>query len=277
MIDDKQLPISEDFYSIQCEGITTGKPAYFIRLKNCNLRCGCSAAHLKEIHSAGKGNTDSGSFQGDLHKEGKATWTCDSIPVWLFGENRTFDYLINRWREYKVNEKEILFDWIVNRRVHLIWTGGEPTMHQIKIVNFLNEFISTNLINPYNEIETNGTIVIQDNFLDLLSQINCSPKLANSGMSISKRIVPAAIEKIRDHWNSWFKFVISTEEDIHEFIKEFCEPFNIDMTQVVCMPGLDNQKDFHERTRFVLEMAKKYGFHGLTRMHISAWDRTVSV
>ena len=274
---DKQLPISEDFYSVQCEGITTGKPAYFIRLKGCNLTCGASPAFIKEVQRAGKGNTDSGSFHGDLHKEGKAAWTCDSIPVWLFGENKPFDYLINRWKEYKVNETQTLHDWIVKRQVHLIWTGGEPTMHQDKIVDFLNDFTTNNLVSPYNEIETNGTLEIGDAFFEHLSQINCSPKLANSGLSTAKRINKKAIELIKDHWNSWFKFVISTEEDIHEFIKEFCEPFDIDMTQVVCMPGLDSQKDFHERTRFVLEMSKKYGFTGLTRLHISAWDKTTSV
>lgn len=35
--------------------------------------------------------------------------------------------------------------------------------------------------------------------------------------------------------------------------------------------------DFHERTQFVLEMAKKYMFRGLTRLHISAWDKTLNV
>jgi hypothetical protein len=43
------------------------------------------------------------------------------------------------------------------------------------------------------------------------------------------------------------------------------------------MPGLDSQEDYHERTRFVLEMAKKYGYRGLTRLHISAWDRATGV
>ena len=272
-----KLPISEDFYSIQCEGITTGKPAYFIRLKGCNLSCGASTAQVKQIRDAGKGNTNSGTFQGDLHKDGKATWTCDTIPVWLFGEGQPYEYLVNKWRDTKVNEKHSLLDWILNRTVHVIWTGGEPLAHQDKIKEFNEAFFSEFKLLPYAELETNGTLEIDEDFIDHLSQINCSPKLANSGMSKEKRIKKAAIEQIRDHWNSWFKFVISTEEDIHEFIKDYCEPFNIDMTQIVCMPGLDSRENFHERTRFVLEMAKKYGFHGLTRLHVSAWDKTTGV
>ena len=39
-------------------------------------------------------------FEGDLHKEGKATWTCDSTSQWLWrGENKDFQYLIDRWKE----------------------------------------------------------------------------------------------------------------------------------------------------------------------------------
>jgi hypothetical protein len=43
------------------------------------------------------------------------------------------------------------------------------------------------------------------------------------------------------------------------------------------MPGLDDAADFEERTRFVLEMAKKYRFIGLTRLHIAAWNKTLNV
>jgi hypothetical protein len=43
------------------------------------------------------------------------------------------------------------------------------------------------------------------------------------------------------------------------------------------MPGLDDQANFHERTQFCLEMAKKYKFVGMTRLHISAWDKTLNV
>lgn len=271
------LPIAEDFYSIQCEGITTGKPAYFIRLKGCNLTCGASPAFIKQIQQQGNGNIDSGSFQGDLHKEGKASWTCDSIPVWLFGEAKPFEYLTDKWREQKMHDGLSMYDWIGRRQIHLIWTGGEPTMHQKKITEFLNVFAAKESIYPYSELETNGSLNLDNDFLESMSQINCSLKLKNSGMSTAKRLNPKAIEQIKEHWNSWFKFVISTEEDIHEFIKEICEPHDIDMTQVVCMPGLDRQEDFHERTQFVLEMAKKYGFHGLTRMHISAWGATTGV
>lgn len=281
------LVISEDFFSVQGEGITTGHPSYFIRLKDCNLTCGATRALAKQVKDAGLGNTDPGSFKGDLHAAGQATWTCDSLPVWLFGEKKPFEYLINRWRDYKNYDGSSMLDWVFKGQTHLIWTGGEPTLprHQKCIVNFLkylaNEYKSRDdsFVNygVYNEIETNGTQLIQEDLFAELHQINCSAKLSNTGLSKEERIVPDAIKRIRDHWNSWFKFVISTEDDIKEFIADYLEPFDIDMTQVVCMPGMDSRENFHERTAFVLEMAKKYGFTGLSRLHVSAWDKTCSV
>lgn len=42
-------PISEIFYSIQAEGFHTGKPAVFVRLAGCNLRCSwCDTDHSKK-------------------------------------------------------------------------------------------------------------------------------------------------------------------------------------------------------------------------------------
>jgi len=182
-------------------------------------------------------------FEGDLVKEGKATWTCDSTSQWLWrGEDKEFQYLIDRWKEQGIYED------IKNGDIHIIWTGGEPTIkgHQEAIVNFfkywnLNGDYSWQV---YNEIETNGTVVIEDDLFSYLNQINCSPKLANSGMSVKQRIVPDAIKRIMQHGNYQFKFVISTEEDVQELFRDFVVPFSIPLKNVVCMPGLDDQDDF---------------------------------
>jgi len=80
-----------------------------------------------------------------------------------------------------------------------------------------------------------------------------------------------------EHSNYQFKFVISTEDDVKELFRDFVEPFNIPLRNVVCMPGLDDAANFEERTQFCLEMAKKYRFTGLTRLHIAAWNKTLNV
>ena len=58
------LNLSEHFYSVQCEGASTGYPAYFIRLKGCNLMCG------------GK--------DGSLMKEGSYNSNGQEILKWLY-------------------------------------------------------------------------------------------------------------------------------------------------------------------------------------------------
>lgn len=273
------LAISESFYSVQGEGITTGHPAYFIRLKDCNLTCGATRELANKVREAGAGNTEPGSFKGDLHTSGAATWTCDSLPIWLFGEKKPFEYLVDKWSKDVMFTGETLLDRINCGQVHLIWTGGEPMLpkHQKCIASFLDYLNNEHHIYPYNEVETNGTQVISDRMLTSLHQINCSLKLSNSGLPKEVRINEAAIKTINSHYNSWYKFVISTEDDITEFISDVLEPYDIHMSNVLCMPGMDSRENFHERTQFVLEMAKKYGFTGLTRLHISAWDKTCSV
>ena len=279
-INPHKLLISSDFYSVQGEGISTGVPSYFIRLGLCNLTCGMSNRFLKALINE-KELADGEIFKGDLELEGKATWTCDSTSQWAWrGEDKDFQYLIDRWKEQDIYED------IKNGTIHLIWTGGEPTIkgHQEAIVNFFKYWNQIDPIRPeihgkniYNEIETNGTVIIDEPLFDLINQINCSPKLSNSGMNDNQRIKPDAIYRIMEHENYTFKFVISNEEDVQEIFRDFIVPFSIPLTNVVCMPGLDSQTDFHERTQFVLEMAKKYKFRGLTRLHISAWDKTLNV
>ena len=297
-IDPNKLLISSDFYSVQGEGKSTGVPSYFVRLGICNLTCGMSRKFTNQLMKE-KSLDDGEIFKGDLELESKATWTCDSTSQWLWrGEDKEFQYLIDQWKEQGIYED------IKNGTIHIIWTGGEPTIkgHQDAIVNFRKywyelvkneDFPGVDFgpadrtgyqarhfdkhFTPFDEIETNGTIVIEDGLFKILDQINCSPKLTNSGLEAKQRINPDAIKRVMEHSNYQFKFVISTEDDVKEVFRDFIEPFSIPLKNVICMPGLDSQTDFHERTQFVLEMAKKYKFTGMTRLHISAWDRVINV
>ena len=103
-IDENKLLISSDFYSVQGEGITTGIPAYFIRLSHCNLRCGMSSQFLNNIRKQGPDALEDGEiFVGDLHEEGKATWTCDSTSQWAIrGESKDFQYLLDTWKDQEI-------------------------------------------------------------------------------------------------------------------------------------------------------------------------------
>lgn len=276
-----KLKISEKFYSIQGEGKSTGVPAYFIRLTDCNLSCGASQKILNKIRKNELELNVNETWHGDLHLQGEATWTCDSVAVWIKGKEVGFQSVIDDWKT------EEIYEDIKNGLIHIIWTGGEPTLsyHQKSIVEFL-EYLqnkedeiddSQPEMEVFNEIETNGTIYIEDELFNKLSQINCSAKLSNSGMSEKKRIVPIAIKRIMEHHNYQFKFVIFNEDDIKEMFRDYIVPFNIPLNKVTCMPALDNQEEYHEMTNFICEMAKKYKFIAAQRLHLSSWGSVTGV
>jgi organic radical activating enzyme len=233
-----------------------------------------------------------GGHHGELVKLKKATWWCDSETVWKTSKDFTNQELYNKFVEFGQ------IDNIIEGRTHLIWTGGEPTMPMhvksiISFMDFLREKHPGSTSNIYCEIETNGTLPIMErNFYNgeqvslgmgtgwaypYINQINCSPKLANSGMSKSMRINARAIKQIMEHENFYFKFVISTEDDIAEIQRDFIEPFNIHWKNIILMPGVDNLADLSERTAFLFDMCKKYGFRGVSRSQVLAWNKVTGV
>ncbi len=255
------LNVSECFGpTVQGEGFSAGVPAVFVRLAGCNLMCG--------------------GHNSELVKQGKATWWCDSERLWRDSTKYTNEQL-----EQKIIELGEL-PFILTGKTHLVWTGGEPTIPENadSIIDFLlymgNKYPGTSI---YNELETNGSI--SSNLFTYAQQINCSPKLSNSGMPKDKRINTEAIFRICDidRWKGfngkryWFKFVISKEEDIHEIQRDFITPFNIPSDRIILMPGVDNLNDLSERTRFACEMSKKYHYRMCTRIQTLCWDRKTGV
>lgn len=274
-----KLLVSEKFYSIQGEGKSSGVPAYFIRLSTCNLTCGSSIRYINRIKKGEIIPDLNEPFIGDLELNNQATWSCDTTPVWLRGNYVEFQEIIDEWKQLGIYEQ------ICDGTIHIIWTGGEPTIkgHQESIINFNNYWNDVEPNNTwfkthgYQEIETNGTIPMTNEFRLNLDQINCSPKLSNSGMSEKQRIVPEVIEQIKNFKEYQFKFVISNEDDIQEMFNSYINPFNIPLRNVVCMPALTEQENFFERTRWCMEMGKKYKFVALTRLHVASWNSLTGV
>jgi 7-carboxy-7-deazaguanine synthase len=260
------INVSEFFLSIQGEGTTTGIPSIFIRLSGCNFACGLN----------------------QMFEKGLATWKCDSEKVWKTNSPMTYEELYASFESWGEISN------IIEGRTHLIWTGGEPTMpqHVKSIVGFLDLFTDLHpeaVGQMYNEIETNGSIpVFQKGFYKpeeidgivvgpYIQQINCSAKLANSGMGKPMRINKRAIEQVLEHPEGYFKFVISSEPDILEIQEDFVKPFNIHWKKIILMPAVDNRDDLPAATKFLFDMCKKYGYRGVTRSHILAWDRVTGV
>ena len=235
------------FYSIQAQGISTGMPAVFIRTTGCNFQCG-------------------------LDRSSPGTWVCDSEKLWKKGTDYTNEQL-----EQKIIDLGELPSVLLGK-THLVWTGGEPTLppNSAGIQEFLR-YIDLNHQNNmiFNELETNGSLFCED-LIQKIQQINCSPKLSNSGISKDRRINTESIKQIMNHKNFWFKFVISTEDDVQEMIRDYILPFNMPADRIILMPGVDRQSEIIERTQFAIEMSKKYHYRMCTRVQILCYDKEIA-
>jgi 6-pyruvoyltetrahydropterin 2'-reductase len=249
------MKISEIFMSIQGEGFTTGVPALFIRMQGCNLACG--------------------GVNGELMKAGKATWWCDSETVWKNGKEYT-----NEQVEEKIIELGEL-PYVLDGRTHIIWTGGEPTIPRnanaiISFLDYMREKYPYS--NIYSEIETNGSLVVKPELYETyIQQINCSAKLANSGMAKSMRVNVDAINQINSHPNHWYKFVVNLEQDIDAIIEEYIKGCGIHEDRIILMPGCDNVNDLSKTTEFAWRMAQKKHWRVCTRMHILCYNKLTGV
>ena len=241
------LVVAEQFYSIQGEGISSGIPAVFIRLAACNLLCG------------GKG-TDK-----DRQLHNGATWRCDTIEVWQKGTKMSFG--------------DIAYEWVPRLRAgaHMVITGGEPMLQQRQIFDFLEWWFKEYGFHPFVEIETNGTIAPNVAMASRIDQWNCSPKLANSGEPLSKRLKPDVILYLASKAWTQFKFVVSREEDWDEIFDHFIAPGLINRDQIVLMPSASDMDELLNNNQMVADLCITANLRFSSRLQIEIWNKTVGV
>jgi len=246
------LPISEMFYSLQGEGITAGVPAFFVRLKGCNLMCG------------GYGANKTGSPQPG------ASWICDTIDVWMKGSWKTFD-------EIFAELSPLHFFSRIKSGAHLIITGGEPMMHQEEIHNFIRAVAAQNKQFPLVEIETNGTFTPIPEMLVTVPRWNVSPKLSSSGMAKTLRFNRNALEVLASHRGTTFKFVVASHKDWQEILDDFISPGLVARHQVVLMPAGATQEELERTKELVADICKLHTIRMCGRMHIEIWNQKTGV
>lgn len=269
MNDEQEIEIADHFYTLQGEGTSTGKPAYFIRTQGCNLQCGNpdwsevdDRSDYDEVKEA----------QGD-----NASWTCDTMTTdeggWMSGDTYTFEELEKEMEE-EIEEYGGGWEYFENGQANIVITGGEPLMRQDDIADFL-DYLGAEDYNV--EVETNATIKPNEHFDQFVDQYNTSPKLSNSGNQEFMRYKPEVIKWHRDNEGSHFKFVTANEEDTQEIMDEWVDEFDIDPHDVLLMPAGADQKSLQKRQQEVAELAKEHGFRYSERVHISIWDEMTSV
>jgi len=229
------LLVAEKFLSIQGEGKNSGIPLIFIRLTACNLFC-----------------------------EG-AGWRCDTIEVWQKGVSMKFEEILEPDWIQKLKEK----------KCGLIFTGGEPILQQDRIVKFYDWLKATHQIEPYVEMETNGTKLPSNELIALIDHWNCSPKLSDSGNKKSRRFKPEDIRTIAKQKSASFKFVFSAQSDLTE-IEEYIA-LGIRQDQVMLMPAGASTDELDQIRQKVVEICLDRGWRYTDRLQIVIWEQATGV
>lgn len=173
----------------------------------------------------------------------KCTW-CDSKYTWhpdfIDNQQSTIEKLVKEIKKYPCK--------------HLVITGGEPLLQQKAIKKLLEA-----LADYTSEIETNGSIPLDSN--KQIIQVNCSPKLSNSGND------PYELKILPKNKKAWYKFVIQKKEDLKE-IQSFQKKYKIPNKRIYLMPeGIDSET-LNKRSKWLVEICKKEGYYFSPRLHV---------
>jgi len=147
----------------------------------------------------------------------------------------------------------------------VVFTGGEPLLQQHHLGPVLGGCAARGW--PV-EVETNGTIVPDDALVPLVAQWNVSPKLANSGIPLDKRIRPAALAALVATGAATFKFVATDPADLDEvagLVEEHA------LAPVWIMPEGTTPEAVLGHARSLAEPVIARGWNLTPRLHVLLW------
>lgn len=195
---------------------------------------------------------------------------CDTKEVWRFGNPYSIEELLNIVEESSVVER-------FKQGHHLVLTGGSPVLQQDALIEFIHRFIERFGFKPFIEIENECTIMPSEDLIDIVDCWNNSPKLENSKNPKNVRYRPEILKKLSSLENSWFKFVVSTDEEWKEIKNDFIDKKLISKSQIVLMPLGADQEELGRNREYVVKMAVREGVRYSTREHIVLWNKKTGV
>jgi len=181
-IDEKLIPISEIFYSIQGEGKYAGHPSVFVRVGGCNLKC-----------------------------PGFGERGCDSY----YAVNKSYK---NEWKLMSVEDIKKEIKKYMKFKPHLVITGGEPILYYKELYPLVDWFDNLITIETNTTIEID--FEKYPKYKDVVFAM--SVKLSNSGEKYNKRVKKEVIKNYaKNAEKSFFKFVIDRDlkEEIDDITK----------------------------------------------------------
>ena len=288
-----KIKVSELFYSLQGEGRFVGVPSVFLRTYGCNFTCsgfGCKP---------GEKSTGADDVAEVVHMYNRfedlplVETGCDSYASWhpafkhLSPTYETND-LINQMLALTPNGR-----WVQNNGndVHLVITGGEPLLGwQRAYGELLDDPRMADLKNI--TFETNGTQALSKDFRHYLLNwtlnakksatdeargpnaltFSVSAKLSASGESWTDAIRPDIVSSYQEIGTTYLKFVVETEEHVHEAIRA-ADAFRAGgFTGVIyLMPQGGIVEPYEAKRLRIANICCEQGFNYSPRLHVDLW------
>jgi 7-carboxy-7-deazaguanine synthase len=147
----------------------------------------------------------------------------------------------------------------------VVVTGGEPLLQQRRLVPLLEGCAARGW--PV-EIETNGTIVPEDEVVALVQQWNVSPKLANSGVPHEARVRPPALAALVGTDRAVFKFVVADPADLEE-VADLVGAHALEPVWI--MPEGTDLPTLIDRAQGLSDPVLARGWNLTLRLHVLLW------
>jgi organic radical activating enzyme len=149
----------------------------------------------------------------------------------------------------------------------LVVTGGEPLLQRRELEALFADLPARLHV----EVETNGTLIPGDALAARVDQWNVSPKLANSGEPLERRLHADVLRAFRDTRNAYLKLVVEGDGDAGE-VDELISQLDWPRDRILLMPQAGNRADLIEKSPGVERLAEHLHLRTSPRLHILQWD-----
>lgn len=290
------MKLSEQFYSLQGEGLYSGVPSWFLRYFTCSLQCqgfgqkdptnpATWVQPWKDV------NIDNIKRIEDLPKE-IYEFGCDSVYSWA-GKFKGIQKELTpaELLALGIERRASMLDDIATGKTHIVFTGGEPLMpiNQRYIAEFLTYLVEQGIQYPMLTFETNGTQRLKPELIEALTAIkpretliSCSPKLLHtSGEKPERALKPEIVRTYRHlclNVKMQGKYVVANSDAAkEEFLYVQNNLYAGIFDFVYLMPEGPNRYRVNDSATDIAEFAMQHGFRFTHRLHNLLWDNKIGV